>query len=156
MDTQHSKLTALQELLHWGVAETQVPLHDTAGQAGAHQCSEGTRNNRDTEYLTGKKGEQSDEIKNQRAGREASEQMPRCDAHERVKHTAARMRLISCVRLFLLEDTSEPFPKLRVPGALWCICNNKNSKEQEATGRIQKITQHTSELMSPLHRHPVH
>lgn len=44
--------------------------------------------------------------------------------------------LINCVKFF--SDTSEAFPKPRVPGTLWCYCDNKNSKEQEATGSLQK------------------
>ena len=51
--------------------------------------------------------------------------------------------------LFFL-DTSEAFPSYKFQGLCGVFCHSKNSKEQEATGRLQKRL-----YRSPLHGHPV-
>ena len=51
---------------------------------------------------------------------------------------------------FFSMDTSEAFPSYKFQGLCGVFCHSKNSKEQEATGRLQKRLYH-----SPLHGHPV-
>ena len=87
--------------------------------------------------------EWGDEVQTQQPWKEKSQQTLRCDA----------LRQVHCVKctvtLFFL-DTSEAFPSYKFKGLCGVFCHSKNSKEQEATGRLQKRLYH-----SPLHGHPV-